>query len=193
VSSEALERIRERVELAGSAGVPDLSPGEWADDVRTLLAEVARLEQERDEARKWANTMEHERDWETQVVHSELLLRAESALAALRERAALVDEPAAGRDARDWYSRDEPAAATLAEPGGESVRSTTGSSTSRQEPFQRAPAPSGSASAAADEPAHKRPASSDGMGRTPQGGHATQDPEIGASPHAAADEPGETP
>jgi vacuolar-type H+-ATPase subunit I/STV1 len=49
------------------------------DALAALLSLLAERERERDEARKWANTMEHERDWEQQVVHSDLLDRAESA------------------------------------------------------------------------------------------------------------------
>jgi hypothetical protein len=214
VSSEALERAQSlsRTLRDIERGLPTvrLSPTE-AGIALALLAEVGRLERERDEARKWANTMEHERDWETQVVHSELLLRAddaEAALAVAREReqramkamveaaiplevlagqirtkpyreltdelqaeieravliirAALVDEnpmktsgePAAASDvlggvesAMAAENARRSAAATLAEP-----ESREAVSLRSQQRLKPAGPPSGSASAAADEP-----------------------------------------
>jgi hypothetical protein len=91
VSDEAT--IRETLELI-AAESPFMR---WEDDEaretrEAALAALARLVaaretaiQERDEARKWANTMEHERDWERDVVQSEMRARLERVEAARDE------------------------------------------------------------------------------------------------------------
>jgi hypothetical protein len=83
--------VREWLEGPGPKGqVWAAAPRRVHEAFTGLLAELRRLQehaeragQERDEARKWANTMEHERDWERDVVHCELLGRATDAEARL--------------------------------------------------------------------------------------------------------------
>lgn len=93
-----------------------------------LVAALSTATTERDEARKWANTMEHERDWETQVVHFELLQRAEALAAQLQQaREALEDAewngsawigletcPVCGNERVEGHGGDCPVGAALA-------------------------------------------------------------------------------
>jgi hypothetical protein len=52
---------------------------QWRVAAAKAQQDVVALRAELEQAERWANTMEHERDWERDVVHSELLQRAEAA------------------------------------------------------------------------------------------------------------------